>query len=235
MELNNSAKGSLARESGARRVPVRSRPGVWAPQRYSPPPPRGVGPPGRSARPGAGRPGAGAGVAELLRPRSQRVVAPAPGVRRGARDPAPAPPPFRGRHDPDGRRVRHGPTATAPPGRPRAHPRLRGRPTPPSAGGQPLNTLVPAARILLVDDDPAIQGVVSDLLEEAGHHLETAASCAAAMDAVTHADWDLVICDLRLPEGSGATLSQQIIAQRPELARRIILLTAEIGTLDEEL
>ena len=98
-----------------------------------------------------------------------------------------------------------------------------------------MNTLVPAARILLVDDDPAIQGVVSDLLEEAGHHLETAASCAAAMDAVTHADWDLVICDLRLPEGSGATLSQQIIAQRPELARRIILLTGEIGTLDEGL
>jgi two-component system OmpR family response regulator len=96
-----------------------------------------------------------------------------------------------------------------------------------------LTTLAAAARILLVDDDPAIRGVVSDLLEEAGHHLETAASCAAAMDAVTRAPWDLVICDLRLPEGSGATLSQRIIAERPELARRIILLSGEIGALDE--
>jgi DNA-binding NtrC family response regulator len=92
---------------------------------------------------------------------------------------------------------------------------------------------VSAARILVVDDDPAIQGVVTDLLAEAGHYLEAAGSPAAALDAVTRRPWDLVICDLRLCRGAGAALSQQIVTQRPELERRIILLSGEIDVLEE--
>jgi DNA-binding NarL/FixJ family response regulator len=65
------------------------------------------------------------------------------------------------------------------------------------------------ARVLLVDDDPRIRAVAARLFERAGqtHRFEEpAASIASALRAIERVVPDVLIVDLGLPDGDGASL-----------------------------
>jgi CheY-like chemotaxis protein len=72
-----------------------------------------------------------------------------------------------------------------------------------AAADAPLN-------ILLVEDHPDTVKVISYLLAESGHHVETAASVAAALERLEHRPVDLVISDIGLPDGSGLDLMREV-------------------------
>ena len=69
--------------------------------------------------------------------------------------------------------------------------------------GQPTRRLL---RILLVEDDEATAFVMAKLLKTTGHTVETAADCATARAAAASGEFDLLLCDLGLPDGSGLDL-----------------------------
>ena len=69
----------------------------------------------------------------------------------------------------------------------------------PAAGGRPL-------RILLVEDHVDTSAAMSRLLSRIGHHVRTAGTLRAAVDAARSGPVDLVISDLGLPDGSGHDL-----------------------------
>jgi CheY-like chemotaxis protein len=83
-------------------------------------------------------------------------------------------------------------------------------------------------RILVVDDERAIQEVMEELLTEFGYDVETASSGDEALRAVTDNAYDLVISDLRMPGFSGAALTNALVRCRPALANRIVLITGDV-------
>lgn len=91
---------------------------------------------------------------------------------------------------------------------------------------------------LIIDDEPDVAGSLSDILELMGvkSRIITAWSSPAAV--LSDYEPDIVFSDLRMPEASGMTIYREIVAARPDLARRFVLVTgdmvgarAEIGAL----
>jgi PAS domain S-box-containing protein len=72
-----------------------------------------------------------------------------------------------------------------------------------------------ALRILLVEDDAVTLRVMDRLLETRGHHVVTADNVASAVVAAEASEFDLLICDLGLPDGSGLDLIRELRARQP--------------------
>jgi signal transduction histidine kinase len=78
-------------------------------------------------------------------------------------------------------------------------------------------------RLLLVDDDPAVLTSLSRVLDPA-FEVTTAASLAAAR-VLLGEPFAVILCDVMMPEGSGLDLVEEIERSRPELLRRLVLIT----------
>ena len=67
-----------------------------------------------------------------------------------------------------------------------------------------------AYEILLVDDEPALQSLVREILEQEGYQVETAGSCAQAREQLRSAPPDGVLLDVNLPDGDGFSLLAEL-------------------------
>ena len=86
------------------------------------------------------------------------------------------------------------------------------------------NLALSAARILVVDDEPDLRTLYELTLLREGYRVETAESCAQARQRLSEQHFDVVITDMRLPDGLGLELIRQLKAdQRPE---RSVVITA---------
>lgn len=85
-------------------------------------------------------------------------------------------------------------------------------------------------RVLLVEDESALQEVVARGLRQAGLAVDVAGDGAEALEKAWHTHYDVVILDRDLPEVHGDDVCRDLIAA-PEPAR-ILMLTAS-GTIDE--
>jgi DNA-binding NtrC family response regulator len=79
-------------------------------------------------------------------------------------------------------------------------------------------------RVLLVDDDPGIAEVIGMLLEREGYGVEHAASVKAALARIDAPEIDVVVTDLKLPDGTGLDVIGAIRARRPRLP--VIVITS---------
>jgi CheY-like chemotaxis protein len=76
-------------------------------------------------------------------------------------------------------------------------------------------------RVLVVEDEPATLRLMARLLGRLGHEVTTADSIAHAVGAVEAGEFDLVISDIGLPDGSGLDLMRRIVSRqgpRPAIA-----------------
>jgi CheY-like chemotaxis protein len=69
-------------------------------------------------------------------------------------------------------------------------------------------------RILVVDDDPPIRRLLSFLLSDASHTVETAADGVEALEHLQSAPPDLLLLDLNMPRLGGL----DVLRQLPNLA-----------------
>ncbi|MBF0613075.1 MAG: sigma 54-interacting transcriptional regulator [Magnetococcales bacterium] len=92
-----------------------------------------------------------------------------------------------------------------------------------------------AASVLVVDDDEMIQDMATIVMSRAGHTTVVASSLALAKAALYQQTFDLVITDLRLPDGSGLQLLAEIQHNYPRT--HVILITGfpEVETVREAL
>jgi hypothetical protein len=70
-------------------------------------------------------------------------------------------------------------------------------------------------RILLVEDHEATSRVMTRLLKSFGHDVRAAGSVAAARKAAALEDFDLLISDVGLPDGTGLELMRELRLHRP--------------------
>ncbi len=86
------------------------------------------------------------------------------------------------------------------------------------------------ARLLVVDDDADLLRLLAMRLQATGYDVATADSVAAARSRLGVERFDLVVSDVRLPDGDGLALFEDIRRQHPALP--VILLTAH-GTIPD--
>lgn len=80
----------------------------------------------------------------------------------------------------------------------------------PATGAAPSAT--PAARVLVVDDDPELREFLLGELAAEGYSGEAAASGQAALLALRQQEWDLVLLDWGLPDFSGVEVCERLRA-----------------------
>ena len=71
-----------------------------------------------------------------------------------------------------------------------------------------------AYRILIVDDQPALQQMVQEILTQGGYQTLSALSCAQALEQMRQGNPDGVLLDVMLPDGDGFSLFEKIRAIR---------------------
>jgi diguanylate cyclase (GGDEF)-like protein len=79
------------------------------------------------------------------------------------------------------------------------------------------------SRLLVVDDDPAIREILTDLLNEMGHSSETAEDGREAIEKIGNREFDLVLLDLVLPKISGQDTFETIRSTNKDIP--IIIVT----------
>jgi len=82
------------------------------------------------------------------------------------------------------------------------------------------------ARILVIDDDPAILQFIKLVLERDKHEVFTTDDGQSGLDLLQENEIDLVITDLVMPEMAGLTVIREIRKSFPQV--RIIAITAGI-------
>jgi DNA-binding NtrC family response regulator len=85
------------------------------------------------------------------------------------------------------------------------------------------------AQVLIVDDERLIRSSLERAFAAEGHATETADSAAAALAAAGRRRFDLVILDLKLPDGNGLEVLAKLLRDAPET--KVVVITAH-GTID---
>ena len=98
-------------------------------------------------------------------------------------------------------------------------PTLEPSPTTQNLSTRTVESARSSLRLLLVEDDADTRAVLARLLKRRGHQIVTAGSVGEAVElARVDAPFDLLICDLGLPDGSGHDLLHQLGQDRPTAA-----------------
>jgi DNA-binding response OmpR family regulator len=66
-----------------------------------------------------------------------------------------------------------------------------------------------SARILLVEDDPDVRPLLQHVLLAERHQVDIATTLAEADDLLAREQFDLVLTDIGLPDGSGLALAER--------------------------
>jgi CheY-like chemotaxis protein len=91
----------------------------------------------------------------------------------------------------------------------------------------PQSNTQPARTALVVDDEPDIGELLAEMLQKLGYCTEVKVSGEAAQAALTDRDYDVVLCDLRMPGLDGPGLFDWMAEQRPRLCARTAFITAD--------
>jgi DNA-binding response OmpR family regulator len=84
--------------------------------------------------------------------------------------------------------------------------------------------------ILLVDDEPGIQGFVSRVLSAAGYAIDCASHGADALRMARSGEYALVILDLVMPDMDGRDLLAELIRARPDQAVLVLSCVDDVST-----
>lgn len=84
--------------------------------------------------------------------------------------------------------------------------------------------------ILIIDDEDPIRNLLGRMIELEGYHASKAADCRSALKLMESQQFEVVLCDVFLPDGNGVDFIFDIRRCQPEAA--IILLTAHGNIAD---
>lgn len=80
-------------------------------------------------------------------------------------------------------------------------------------------------RLLLLDDDPAIQRLVRRLFRGTKYVLDVVSTGAAAIEKIAQRPYDGLLLDVMAPTESGLTVIRYLREQKPAMLARTVLVT----------
>jgi PAS domain S-box-containing protein len=85
-------------------------------------------------------------------------------------------------------------------------------------------------RILIVDDEPSINDVLTRALSEHGYVTDSALTAKTALQKIAGNNYELYIIDLKMPRTSGKRLYQIMRQRYPSLAEKVVFITGDTTT-----
>ena len=73
------------------------------------------------------------------------------------------------------------------------------------------------ARILIIDDSQVIRDMLSEMLADQGHDVQTAPDGTIGVSMALTGTYDLCICDLHIPKKNGYEIFSEVNAVKPNL------------------
>lgn len=89
-----------------------------------------------------------------------------------------------------------------------------------------LPLLKQKARLLLLDDDPSMQRLISTVLRRAGYRVDVVSTGAQAVEKIDKSRYDGLLLDLMTPTEGGVTVIRHLKHANAGLLKRVILVTA---------
>jgi CheY-like chemotaxis protein len=83
--------------------------------------------------------------------------------------------------------------------------------------------------LLLADDEPVLLMVMADLFFDAGYAVSRVDSGHGAILLLENAEFDVIVTDWNMDDGSGADIYRWIVQVKPWLAERVVFLAGEEG------
>lgn len=88
--------------------------------------------------------------------------------------------------------------------------------------------------VLVVDDDPALQGLFMTLLARHGIAVDCAPNGRVAFDYLKRGSYAVILLDLMMPDVNGLELLDRLGRESPALLRRVIVMTGAAQPLVDE-
>ena len=79
--------------------------------------------------------------------------------------------------------------------------------------------------VLVVDDDPGVQGLFQTLLGREGFAVDSAPNGRIAFDYLKRNSYSVILLDLMMPDVNGFELLERLERNSPHLLRRVIIMT----------
>jgi CheY-like chemotaxis protein len=89
-----------------------------------------------------------------------------------------------------------------------------------------LRLLKRKARILVLDDDPSMQRLVSTILRRQGYRVEIVSGGSQAIERIAEKAYDALLLDVMTPTEGATTVIRYLREMQPAMLRRVILVTA---------
>ena len=89
--------------------------------------------------------------------------------------------------------------------------------------------------ILIIDDEPAIQNLCARILGQAGYHPVAPAFGSGAVDLALEGAYDLLLCDIRMPDLNGLELFRRLRKRNPDVVAVMITGHATVESVIEAL
>ena len=87
---------------------------------------------------------------------------------------------------------------------------------------QPMRTTeARRACILVIDDEPLVVALMTDILGLEGYEVETAENGREALEKIAARSYDVILSDLRMPELDGVGLYRALEQRHPSLLPRL--------------
>ncbi|MCK6630343.1 MAG: GAF domain-containing protein [Anaerolineae bacterium] len=102
--------------------------------------------------------------------------------------------------------------------------------SPPAATG--TTTFASPLKILAVDDEPALLNLLRLIFTQRGHQVVTAPDGLTAMQKLETQTFDLIVCDVLMPDILGPELYQTATKKYPYLVNRFIFITGNVVDMD---
>ncbi len=83
-------------------------------------------------------------------------------------------------------------------------------------------------RVAVVDDEPLIGELVREFLSPANYHVEIFLRPREALKALSTETYEIIFCDMRMPDLHGTELYTILKSVRPDLAERFVFLTGDL-------
>ncbi len=94
-----------------------------------------------------------------------------------------------------------------------------------------LSFLKRKARVLLLDDDPAMQRLIATVLRRAGMSVDVVSGGDQAIERIRQTEYAALLLDLMTPTEGGVTVMRHLKKANPNLLRRVILVTTSPESL----